>query len=298
VIYVIETEEAGARRQLAVSALLNTDSAPEERPDPAWFDALTSVVVDAIITNDAATLEVVADSPDVRRLTRTINDLQCRGQLLSLTLLARRAVERLEPSLAAEHIERGSHSHRVLATISLVPGTDNVGLMKLLGLDKTQVSRVGRTLRSKGLVVVRQMGRSNAWELTPLGRATLDLLGFPEKMPDLADETVETAEQRADLDDLKEVTASAVATLGKSAFRTVAMINEKLGTAGPDVPREIRVAVECGCEFGFDALFRNDKRFNQAVELDVHDDRVSWKVFNHPEVQPWSAPPAKRGSRR
>jgi hypothetical protein len=143
--------------------------------DAHWFDAVTTIVVDAVVDDDVATLRAGFDlivSSDLREAFGP----EAAGRLLQLRMFLRRAVDRLGPQEAVAFIDAGSHTAAMLRGIADRPGVSNADLMAVMGVDATEVARTGGRLRALGLAVAQRGGRRNAWDLTPRGRETLKLL--------------------------------------------------------------------------------------------------------------------------
>jgi AcrR family transcriptional regulator len=70
-------------------------------------------------------------------------------------------------------IEHGTQAWRFLSELAETSPLGSGELRERLGTDETQVSRTGRRLREAGLTERRKVGRSVAWELTPVGARAL-----------------------------------------------------------------------------------------------------------------------------
>lgn len=96
-----------------------------------------------------------------------------RGAFLGFIHVAQWGLQRAPAASATPAVEPGTHAARFLQTLSGCPGLSNSKLAAELGVDETEVSRVGRGLIEKGLAARRRIGRLNSWEITPRGRQVL-----------------------------------------------------------------------------------------------------------------------------
>ncbi|MEV6851880.1 ROK family transcriptional regulator [Actinoplanes sp. NPDC051411] len=143
------------------------------------FNALAMLVTDASLTGDGATLEAAQrglqwlfhrhPGSNVSEADRS----ETRGRLLGLIDAAHWALQRL-PSGLQLGLDPNSHAARFLVAVARQPGLSNQDLALRLGVDETEVSRVGRRLLSSGVVWRRREWRSNAWDVTPRGRRYLE----------------------------------------------------------------------------------------------------------------------------
>src|SRR5215217_3548267 len=127
------------------------------------IDAVAEAVADACLASDAPAMEAAASvlrvaAADLRRRDGAAVDwAEQRGRLNGLVDLLRWML-RARAVKAAAAVEPGSHAHRMLSLLA----TDSTGpserlnsgeIGARLGIDKTQVSRVGRDLLERGLAV-------------------------------------------------------------------------------------------------------------------------------------------------
>jgi DNA-binding MarR family transcriptional regulator len=99
-----------------------------------------------------------------------------RGALLGFIHVAQWGLQRAPAASLTPAVEPGTHAARFLQALAACPGLSNAKLAAELGVDETEVSRVGRGLIEKGLAARRRLGRLNSWEITPRGRQTLAAL--------------------------------------------------------------------------------------------------------------------------
>jgi hypothetical protein len=142
---------------------------------PAAFDTVAMVLVDAVLDQDEATLSFALD--DLKQLWAALHRaddeaaVERRGRLAALADVARWSVERTPPTeLLRGLVRAGSHAFRMLEAIDAEPGISNTDLTLRLGVGESEISRCGRRLIDGSLAVRRQVGKRNAWTLTPRGK--------------------------------------------------------------------------------------------------------------------------------
>jgi DNA-binding transcriptional ArsR family regulator len=148
---------------------------PRSESWEAELSAITSGVVDLLL---ASQVDALADATDPLRdaLANAFDDApharEIRGWLLGLLSLTRWALQRL-PSTDELEFVRGGLSGSFLQTLEGTVPRSSTELGNRLGTSAPQISRLGRELRARGLVVQRRLGRHAMWELTPRGRQLL-----------------------------------------------------------------------------------------------------------------------------
>jgi DNA-binding MarR family transcriptional regulator len=139
------------------------------------LSAITLDFVDALLEADVDALEQAAD-PLRDELARLFDDQghvrEIRGWLLALLALTRWGVQRL-PATAELELAQNTQAWRFLTALGRSQPLGSSELREQLGTSDSQVSRVGRDLIARGLVVQRRLGRHAHWELTPRGRKLL-----------------------------------------------------------------------------------------------------------------------------
>jgi len=157
--------------------------------DAAWESELSAVslgLVDAILHADVEALEAAGD-PLRDALARLFEDTgharEIRGWLLGMVAFTEWSLQRL-PSPAELELAQDSHARRFLQALSDVDAPlSGTELKDKLVTDNSQLSRVGRKLLSRGLVIQRRIGRTAQWELTPRGRQLLRQTLKPKAPP-------------------------------------------------------------------------------------------------------------------
>jgi hypothetical protein len=161
----------------ASGALIALDRLHELDPnDTAWETELSAAslgIVDAILHGDIEALEAAPD-PLRAALARMFEDAgharEIRGWLLGMLAFTEWSLQRL-PSTAELELGQDSHAHRFLDALTDTDGPlGSADVRDLLGIDDSQMSRLGRKLLASGVVIQRRIGRTAHWELTPRGR--------------------------------------------------------------------------------------------------------------------------------
>ena len=168
-------DQAGPRGR-ALAALLDEVLPLEpdkmDRPDEGWFDAVAALVVDAFAASDLDALEL-ADTT-LRRASGVADNLEAdlAGELRAFGRVVHFAAEGLATS-ALPTIEPSSHAASFLRYVAMNPGASNQAIADDLMIDVTEVARTGARLRDAGLAIAHRMGRTNSWDITPRGRASV-----------------------------------------------------------------------------------------------------------------------------
>jgi len=149
------------------------------RPDASEWEAelgaVTMIVVDALIDGDVDALSTMSD-PFRDKLADLFVDegatREIRGWMLALLSVTRWSLLRL-PSTEELRLTGSTHAAVFLRALHGGPPRSGEYLRRHLNTGHSQVSRVGRDLLARGLVVQRRLGREAVWELTPRGRQLL-----------------------------------------------------------------------------------------------------------------------------
>jgi DNA-binding MarR family transcriptional regulator len=142
------------------------------------LSAFATFLVDAVLDTDEESLDMALTwlqwQYGRRKLTASAPEAsEERGALLGFIHVAQWGLQRAPAASVISAVEPGTHAARFLQALSACPGLSNSKLAAELGVDETEVSRVGRGLIEKGLAARRRLGRLNSWEITPRGRQVL-----------------------------------------------------------------------------------------------------------------------------
>jgi DNA-binding transcriptional ArsR family regulator len=169
----VGTEEAGARGDAVREWLEGFD--PASSTWEADLSPVAMAIVDAILHADPATLEQIAE-PLRDTLARLFEDeghaREARGYLLG-ALEATRWGQRRMPDPTGLDFAHDSHATQMLAALEIKAPLTSAELRERLSTSDSQLSRVGRQLLARGLVVQRRAGRMATWELSSRGRQAL-----------------------------------------------------------------------------------------------------------------------------
>jgi predicted transcriptional regulator len=148
---------------------------PDTETWEAELSAVTLGFVDAILEADADALAEASDP--LRDYLASLfaaegHAAEIRGWILALLALTRWALQRL-PSTEELAFTRETHASNFLHALEHHEPRGSSDLRQYMNTGHSQVSRVGRELLARGLVVQRRLGREARWELTPRGRLLL-----------------------------------------------------------------------------------------------------------------------------
>jgi DNA-binding MarR family transcriptional regulator len=174
---VSESSRSAVFQRLAQLATAPEENAQTDRE----LSALAQVVVDALLDLDAPALEsLVAITRE--QLAVTVIDGQHRevaGWMKAYLAMARWALSRL-PSREELALRGNTQAWRFVSELAGEVTLTSSDLRERLDTGESQVSRVGRELLARGLVVQHRAGRTATWELTPRGRALFKELSAGE----------------------------------------------------------------------------------------------------------------------
>ncbi|MFG2712302.1 ROK family protein [Streptomyces goshikiensis] len=167
---------ADAAREAEVRRLIQL---LDEAPGESLFQALGMLISDASLAADESALEAAQDGLQWlhARSSAVQKDLEQRGRLLGLIDVTHWALQRL-PSGLQLSLDPDGHSARFLLTVAREPGLSNQVIAVRLGVDETEVSRLGRRLLAAGVVWRRKEWRQNYWDVTPRGQRYLENSGL------------------------------------------------------------------------------------------------------------------------
>ncbi|NUT27106.1 MAG: ROK family transcriptional regulator [Streptomyces sp.] len=177
-----ESKEPERDRLTEVRAMLEEMRSLDEIPS-GKFSSLAMIVTDASLTADEPALRAAHDG--LRRLygshLRADRDkgtrAQQHGRLLGLIDMTYWALRRL-PSGLQLALDPQGHAARFLTAVAREPGLSNEQLAKLLDVDITEVSRIGRKMLGAGVAWKSRQWRRNSWGITPRGAQYLEQAGL------------------------------------------------------------------------------------------------------------------------
>jgi predicted NBD/HSP70 family sugar kinase len=180
----MDVPAAGRDRHAQVQRLIG-EMESAQLIDEGRFNALAMLVTDASLAGDEPALEAAQDglqwlySRHEMLTNPDDSQVEQRGRLLGMIDGTHWALRRL-PSTLHAGVDPSSHAGRFLQTVAQRPGLSNQELAMQLGIDETEVSRVGRRLLAAGVVWRRKDWRRNAWDITPRGRDCLMNAGLAD----------------------------------------------------------------------------------------------------------------------
>ncbi|MFC8126843.1 ROK family protein [Streptomyces sp. NPDC057302] len=154
------------------------------------FSSLGMMVTDASLAGDEEALDAAHEG--LRRLygrQRQLRDqhgessAELRGRLLGLIDVTYWALRRL-PSALQLSLDPAGHAARFLVEVARQPGQSNAQLAARLGVDITEISRIGRKLVDADVAWKRREWRQNSWDVTPRGQQYLEESGLYRREPD------------------------------------------------------------------------------------------------------------------
>lgn len=161
----------GRTEALGVLLAELADRAHGSALDEGWCDAVSMLLVDAIVERDGETLAFALSG--LSHAAAKPQSPQGAGCLRALVDVARWGEER-GGHASAVPLEPGSYMAQFIDAVAAWPGASNELLSDALGVDTSEISRVGKRVRLAGLAVSRKLGRKNSWELTPRGLSLVE----------------------------------------------------------------------------------------------------------------------------
>ncbi|MBB5851195.1 MarR family transcriptional regulator [Amycolatopsis umgeniensis] len=138
-----------------------------------WAAAVGRWLVDATL---------LADIPSLRSALRAFQEAGMRLQpgghtmrleavVTSLAEVAQAALDRAEQATLADTLDPKSWAAKMLLLAHREPHITSSDVCSRLGVHEAQISRSGKMLMERGLVVKTRLGRSKGWYATPRGEA-------------------------------------------------------------------------------------------------------------------------------
>ncbi|MGI8428079.1 MAG: hypothetical protein ACR2OB_01955 [Solirubrobacteraceae bacterium] len=168
-----EHDDVEVRREVATRWLGRIDT--ESGKWQTDLAPVTMTLVDALLHGDAGTLQELAD-PLRDALATMFEDQgharEIRGYLLGVLEATRWGLRRL-PDPGDIEFAKETHAWQMLDCLGHGPLTSS-DLKEQLGTSDSQISRVGRNLLARQMVVQRRAGRVAVWEITARGRQAME----------------------------------------------------------------------------------------------------------------------------
>ncbi|ALG08643.1 hypothetical protein [Kibdelosporangium phytohabitans] len=143
-----------------------------------WIAAVSRWLVDATLLADAASLhqalEVMREA--AMRLRPGGATAHLETALITLSEVARAGLDRARQTILADTLDPNSWAARMLLLVCERPHITSADIVVELGTHEAQISRSGKALAERGLLVKSRHGRSKGWHATPRGTATAQRL--------------------------------------------------------------------------------------------------------------------------
>lgn len=143
-----------------------------------WTAAVGRWLVDATL---------LADIPNLHQALEFFRDSAARLQpagptahlettLIAFAEIARAGLDRARQNHLADSLDPGSWAARMLVLVHERPHITSAEVVSALGAHEAQVSRSGKALVDRGLLVKSRHGRAKGWHVTPRGAVTAQRL--------------------------------------------------------------------------------------------------------------------------
>jgi hypothetical protein len=138
-----------------------------------WASAVSRWLVDAALSDDAVNLHAAVEvlRTAVLRLHPTGPTARLETAVVTLAEVARAGLDRSRQNHLAETLDPNSWAARMLVLAHQTPHITSSDLVDQLGAHEAQISRSGKALVERGLLVKSRHGRSKGWHATPRGAA-------------------------------------------------------------------------------------------------------------------------------
>jgi hypothetical protein len=143
-----------------------------------WAAAVSRWLVDTALSGDVANLHAALEElrAAVLRLRPTGPVARLEAAVVTLAEVARAGLDRARQDHLADTLDPNSWAARMLVLVFRTPHITSADIVGQLGVHEAQISRSGKALVERGLVVKARHGRAKGWHATPRGAAVAQRL--------------------------------------------------------------------------------------------------------------------------
>nr|WP_042191392.1 hypothetical protein [Kibdelosporangium sp. MJ126-NF4]CEL20049.1 hypothetical protein [Kibdelosporangium sp. MJ126-NF4]CTQ97273.1 hypothetical protein [Kibdelosporangium sp. MJ126-NF4] len=143
-----------------------------------WVAAVSRWLVDATLLADEPNLRQALDvmRQAAMRLHPAGPTAQLEASLVTLAEIARAGLDRARQNRLADTLDPSSWAARMLVLVCARPHITSADIVSELGAHEAQISRSGKALVDRGLLVKSRHGRAKGWHVTPRGTVTAQRL--------------------------------------------------------------------------------------------------------------------------
>ncbi|WP_410599402.1 MarR family transcriptional regulator [Amycolatopsis sp. lyj-90] len=143
-----------------------------------WAAAVGRWLVDAALLADIPALSsaLSAFQNAGMRLQPGGHTMRLEAVVMGLAEVAQAALDRAEQAALADTLDPRSWAARMLVLVHREPHITSSDVCDRLKVHEAQISRSGKMLLERGLVVKTRLGRSKGWYATPRGEAVAEQL--------------------------------------------------------------------------------------------------------------------------
>ena len=139
-----------------------------------WTSAVSRWLVDAVLLADVSNLHAALEvlRAAVVRLKPGAPTARLESAIVTLAEVARAGLDRARQNDLADTLDPKSWAARMLMIVDQTPHITSADIVEELHVHEAQVSRSGKALVERGLLVKNRHGRLKGWHVTPRGAAT------------------------------------------------------------------------------------------------------------------------------
>jgi len=143
-----------------------------------WASAVSRWLVDAALSGDVTNLHAALEAlrAAVLRLRPTGPTARLETVVVTLAEVARAGLDRARQNELVDTLDPNSWAARMLVLVQRRPYITSADIVGELDVHEAQISRSGRGLVERGLLIKTRHGRSKGWHATPRGAATAQRL--------------------------------------------------------------------------------------------------------------------------
>ncbi|WP_406199445.1 winged helix-turn-helix domain-containing protein [Streptomyces europaeiscabiei] len=172
-----ERESQGLRRELKEwASVLDRESGDgkvlgDHKICDRWTAAVSRWAIDASLLGDAENLHIGLEtlrSAHVR-LPATGETVRAEAHVAAMMETVRAALDRARQAELEDTLDPSTRAAKILTLIYETPGITSTEIREELDTGESQVSRSGRALAERGLVIKTRHGQERRWRTTPRG---------------------------------------------------------------------------------------------------------------------------------